>query len=88
MRHKVEPALTGDEGWLIGQPVCRCGWKGDLWDIGEPSERKRFDQQALAHRLTVSVSRGLSCFMWATALLWFSAIAVGVVYLVRLLAGW
>ena len=87
MKHKMQPLLTGESGFMIGQPMCRCGWKGDLWDIGEPAERKRYEQQVLAHRMTVNVSRGLSCFMVATALLWFTAIGVGAVYLIRLVAG-
>lgn len=81
MRHKVTSDTNTFYGEVFAQPSCTCGWLGDRFAVSEPTERSAYDRQVTGHRSTVFVTRGLSCFMGLTALLWLGVIVLGVGWL-------
>jgi hypothetical protein len=81
--HIVCDRSLNAHGDLTGQPSCTCGWTGAQFDIGEFSERKRYDNEVLGHRLTVGVARGCMAMLVLVGLSWLALMLLGAVAVVR-----
>lgn len=78
---------TNDAGMFVGQATCRCGWVSEPYDIGEPMERRKYDNDVRVHRLSVGLVRVSGCFMFSLVLAWVAVIVAGTVWLLRAAVG-
>jgi hypothetical protein len=86
-RHRIDMATTDDAGMLVGRATCACGWMGEPYDIGEPEERRKYDNEVRVHRLTVGLVRVSGCLMLSIVVSWVAVIVAGTVWLLRAAMG-
>jgi len=83
VKHVTTCDTTMEDGHLVGQAVCSCGWSGKRWDIWEPAERQQYDTEIRAHLVTVGAARFFGCLILATGLTWFVLLVALAVWFVR-----